>query len=99
MSIRCTLVKLGFIISYALRGTGSGKSILLLWIMAEVILFRSQELDSSFLIFGEAQDLGTVFMVTNLAFCPILAKAATPSMAESYGLFGDLFLEQQTIVS
>ena len=54
-------MKLGFTVSYALRGTGSGKSILLLWIMAEVILFRSQELDSSFLIFGEAQDLESVY--------------------------------------
>lgn len=52
------------------------KSILLLQIMTEVVLFRNHKLDSSFLIFAEAQDWETVFMVTDLIFCLILAKAA-----------------------
>ena len=92
MFCQCTLVKLGFIIIYPLRDTGSGKSILLLRNMTEVVLLRNHKLDSSFLLFADAQDWETVFMLTDLIFCLILAKAAALYMAESYGLLGDFFL-------
>lgn len=44
LPIKGTFMKLGFIMTYALRSTGSGKPIFMLWILAEVILFRSQKL-------------------------------------------------------
>lgn len=53
---------------------------------------RNHKLDNSFLIFADAQDWETVFMLTDLIFCLILAKAAALYMAESCGLFGDFFL-------
>lgn len=72
-------MELGFLISFSLRGMGSGKSILLLWIMVDTMLFRSQEL-----IFEEVQSWEAVLTVANLTVCLIFVKAATPSMAKSY---------------
>lgn len=70
------LLTLRFIISYALIDTRNGKSILLLYIKAEVMLFRSQDLRQQLLDFWRGSWFGSSAYGDKFNILPGLGKGS-----------------------